>query len=144
MGVRAVAWIAAVLCGLSLWGLWGFVAKVCLNRGTGYIAFSLISAVGIGIVACAALVFFGPEHGQGITSGKLWFGLLSALSGGVGTIAFYGALERGPASIVAPLIALYPVVTIVLSFLFLQERLSVTEATGIALAIVAALLIAGS
>ena len=139
-----MGWIVAVICGLSSWGLWGFTAKICLNRGTSYVAFSVLSGVGIAIIAFAALVLFTPESSRAIASGTLWLGLLSALTGAVGTIAFYGALERGPASIVTPLIALYPVVTIVLSFLFLQERLSITQASGVALAVVAALLIAGS
>jgi len=58
--------------------------------------------------------------------------LLAGLFGGGGYVLFMEALETGKASIVVPLTALYPAVTVILALLFLGEKLSTTQAVGIA------------
>ena len=61
---------------------------------------------------------------------------------GLGALTSFAALERGgKASIVIPLIYLYPVVTIVLAIVFLHERLTRLQGIGMLLAIVAGLLL---
>jgi transporter family protein len=47
----------------------------------------------------------------------------------------------GAASIVVPLTALYPLVTVLLGYLFLGERLNPTQWLGVFLALVAAFLL---
>jgi transporter family protein len=61
----------------------------------------------------------------------------------VGFLTFFAALEEGKASTVITLSALYPLVTIVLSILFLHEKLSMRQGLGIAFAMVASVLLAG-
>jgi transporter family protein len=59
----------------------------------------------------------------------------------VGIITFNAALGGGGrASIVVPLSALYPIVTIGLGMLFLSEHLTATQASGAGLAMVAIVL----
>ena len=50
---------------------------------------------------------------------------------------FYWALAGGKASVVVPLTALYPVVTLGLALLILGERLSLRQSIGVALALTA-------
>jgi transporter family protein len=56
-------------------------------------------------------------------------------------LGFYSALDGGKAPIVVPLTALYPIVTVLLSFLVLSERISPIKAVGVVLALVAILLL---
>lgn len=69
---------------------------------------------------------------------------LAGVCGGIGLIAFYLALERGKASLVAPLIGIYPAFVALLSVLFLSERLSALQCAGVLLALSGAVLIAAS
>src|SRR5262245_29088877 len=66
--------------------------------------------------------------------------LLPMLTGAIAAfanLALFAALKRGPASIVAPITALYPLVTILLSALVLRERMNRYQYCGVALALVA-------
>jgi transporter family protein len=58
-----------------------------------------------------------------------------------GLYTFYMALSSGKASIVVPLTALYPIVTVVLSFLILKESITLTQGLGVVLAIVSIILL---
>jgi transporter family protein len=60
----------------------------------------------------------------------------------IGFLTFFSALEQGKASTVVTLSALYPVVTILLSVIFLHERISLKEGAGIVFALIASVLLA--
>ncbi len=70
-------------------------------------------------------------------AGRLWFAA-TGISNGVGTILFYVALGHGPVSVVAPLVATYPLVTVGLSALVLGRM-----AGGLRLAAGSALTVTG-
>jgi len=61
----------------------------------------------------------------------------------IGFLTFFAALEKGKASTVVTMSALYPVVTILLSVIFLHEKVSIKEYVGIGFALVACVLLAG-
>lgn len=71
----------------------------------------------------------------------VFFAIAAGLTGAFGTIFFYQALTRGPASKVIVLAALYPALTVILAFLILSERLTISQAVGVGLALIAAFLI---
>jgi transporter family protein len=60
----------------------------------------------------------------------------------LGMLAFYAAMEKGRASVVGPVTALFPIVTVVGSMLILKERLTVVQGAGICFALAAILLLA--
>ena len=67
--------------------------------------------------------------------------LLMGLSWGIGTVLFIVALKYAKLSIVAPLSAAYPALTVVLALVFLGEKLEYREMAGIGFAIVSVLLL---
>jgi len=69
------------------------------------------------------------------------YSLAAGTMGAMGAIFFYIALGRGKASIVVPITALYPVITLALSLLLLQEKITATQAVGVALAILSLILV---
>ncbi len=75
------------------------------------------------------------------------WGVAAAIIAGVfmafGLLAFFKALTAGAATVVVPLTALYPVVTVALSWAFLKESLTPRHLTGIALALAAVWLLSG-
>jgi drug/metabolite transporter (DMT)-like permease len=91
------------------------------------------------VVACAALLVaaFVLEGGLPRLTGRQWLGTL--VLGALGVFAynlfFMGALEKLPASRAALIIALNPAVTIALSALLLNEKLSMRRWLGVAIAL---------
>jgi drug/metabolite transporter (DMT)-like permease len=67
-----------------------------------------------------------------LPAGKRWF-VLTGLLNGAAVLAMYGALMHGAVGVVSPIVAVYPVFTLVLSALLLrQERLSARMLAGVA------------
>jgi len=58
---------------------------------------------------------------------------LTGVTGIAGTLLFFMAARTGSLPVVVSLTALYPVISILLAFLFLQEPVSARQAAGIAL-----------
>lgn len=68
--------------------------------------------------------------------------LLMGLIWGVGTVLFILALKYAKLSVLVPLSAVYPAITVVLALIFLGERLGPREIAGVTFAIVSAGLLA--
>jgi drug/metabolite transporter (DMT)-like permease len=64
-------------------------------------------------------------------------GVLIGLTGAGGQMLLFHAVHTGPTYLIFPLIALSPVVTIVMSLLWLQERTTLIGALGIVIALAA-------
>jgi transporter family protein len=63
--------------------------------------------------------------------------VVAGILGVLGTMTFYVQLRVAPTSIVVPLSALYPVVTVVLAYFFLHEDLTLARVAGVVCALVA-------
>jgi transporter family protein len=130
----AGAWLAPATGALLAFGAWAVVPRA-LGPDSSSVDVQLAAAVGlVPILALLArgTTFRGPaRRGSALAAGA---GTLTA----VGNLLYYAALARGgAASVLAPLTALYPVVTVVLSVPLLRERLAWAQAAGLALALVA-------
>jgi transporter family protein len=68
--------------------------------------------------------------------------LLMGLSWGVGTILFIIAIKYAKLSVLVPLSAVYPALTVLLALVFLGERLGPREIAGVVLAVTSAALLA--
>jgi transporter family protein len=68
--------------------------------------------------------------------------LLMGLTWGVGTVLFIVALKYAKLSVLVPLSAVYPALTVILAFVFLGERLGPREIAGVAFAVLSAALLA--
>ncbi len=133
-------WLIYAVFTVLAWGVWGLCSKLASNH-TRPRQTLLFQAVG---VAAFALMVLAVEHFK-VDWSPAGFGW--SFAGGfvnfVGFLAFFAAVEKGKVSTVISLSSLYPVVTIVLSLVFLHERLSRREGLGIGFAILAGWLLAG-
>jgi transporter family protein len=77
-----------------------------------------------------------------LPSRSLLFLILSGLATGLSWICYYRALQLGPASLVSPVDKLSLAVAVLLSVIFLGERLSVWQWSGAGLVTLGALLLA--
>ena len=81
------------------------------------------------------IVFAQKKHKDiGKIKKKNWnFIILSGIATGLSWLCFYNALQSGPASIVVPIDKLSIVVTVVLAFIILQEKISKRAVLGLVL-----------
>jgi transporter family protein len=137
---RRPRWLLWSLATIVLWGAWGLVSKVASN-GVDVYANQLLYTVGLAplmiFVAWTVHKRSPGEKTEGRRKGIFW-AFLTGILGGLGNLAFFQALVKGgEASIVSPVTALFPMVTVILAVLFLKERLGRMQWAGLALAFVA-------
>ena len=131
-------WFVFALIALVLWGFWGFFPKLA----TGYLnprSVLIYEVVGVLIVALVVLYTMGfkPEtNTKGIV-----FGVLAGIAGLLGTLFFLFAISKGKASVVVTMTALYPIITIFLSFFVLNETITVKQGIGMIFALLAIVLL---
>lgn len=96
-----------VKLGLEIWPspLWA-----CL---IGYIMSSLV-------VLTVQRVRKGSFVAEGPWSGRLWF-VVTGVSNGLSALTLFAAVRNGPITLVAPLVAIYPLVTVILSAIMLKH-----------------------
>lgn len=132
-------WFVLALCSLLLWGLWGFFQKLATNHmGPRHVfVFAALGTVLIVFLTFASLRFHIDTNMKGIT-----FAVLAGLAGSLGGLFFVSSVSRGKASVVITMTALYPVVTILLSFAVLREEITIRQGIGIILALISMVLLA--
>lgn len=129
------AWLVYTLLTALLWGVWGYEAKLLVDRASPYagqILFTVGLAVPLAVVLWSRRRFSGERRGRGF-----FYAFLTGLLGGGGNVAFYMALGGGSASTVVPLTSLSPLVTVLVGVVFLKERLGGRQYAGLALALAA-------
>jgi transporter family protein len=136
-------WLAFSLITILCWGAWGAVSKVAsdgLDANTNQIFFTLGLVPLIAFVARSPRLNTHTQRGVGIA-----WAFLTGILGGTGNIAFFHALVvGGKASIVVPVTALFPLVTVILAVILLRERLGRAQKLGLLLALVAVYLLSMS
>ena len=126
---------------LLAWGLWGFFGKYALKyiSPTSLILFETIGAIVIQLIVVIFLFYYKYKFDTNPTG--ITFAVLTSIFGVIGTILFFFTLSKTKASVLVPLTALYPVITVILSFIFLKEKVTLVQSVGIVLAIVASVLL---
>jgi transporter family protein len=102
----------------------------------------LYETIGAIIVQLILLVFlFYSKYKFDTNTTGITVSMLIAFFGVIGTILFFFTLSKTKASILVPLTALYPVITVILSLIFLKEKVTLVQGIGIVLAIIASVLL---
>ena len=124
-------WLVLSIVTLIIWGMWGFLIKLALNYLEWKQVF-IISGITSTIIYLILFLIWRPS-----ISFKNMGTLYSILIGLtiLGSITFYSAISRGKVSVVVPLTALYPIISTILAFIILQEKISLFQGLGIFLAI---------
>lgn len=127
---------------LLAWGVWGIAAKLAIKE-IGMQALLWGQAAALGLFPLYFLLFKELLPLQFNSLGIAWSVCAGAL-GVLGTMVLYLLLRAAPTSVVIPLSALYPVVTVVLAYVFLHEELSLPRVLGVVCALAAIWLLTAS
>ena len=138
-------WLAYCLLTIVFWGLWGVQSKLILEEISPLSNQVLFTP---GLLLMVGLLWLRLRKSRSTVTGSLklgiFFAFLTGVCGGVGNIAFFEALTNGrQASIVVPLTALYPMVTVLLAMIFLGEKMNRYQWVGLGLAIGAIIILGG-
>jgi len=128
-------WLIYAIVTTVFWGIWGALIELPQKSGfpatLGYVVWAL-TMIPPAIVALK-IINWKLEFDKK----SILLGCLIGLTGAGGQLVLFEALRTGPAYLVFPFISLSPVITIILSYIFLKERASKKGWIGIALALIA-------
>ena len=128
-------WLIYAIVTTVFWGIWGALIELPQKSGfpatLGYVVWAL-TMIPPALVALK-IINWKLEFDKR----SIWLGCLIGLTGAGGQLVLFQALRTGPAYLVFPFISLSPVITIILSYIFLRERASRKGWIGIALALIA-------
>lgn len=139
MSESAKTWLVPALGTIVVWGVWSFLPKIATQYVSPRSA-TVFQALG-GVLFVAVLVSSSSEtlevHPIGTT-----LAVMTGVLGVAGAYLFLIAVSRGPVTLVTALSSLYPLATIGLAILLLGETLTLKQAVGACLALIAIALIA--
>lgn len=134
------SWFLWTLLAMITFGAWGFFPKLAVNyiSPQSALIYQVFGGVLVGLVALVMLKFKPETHPAGIM-----YAILTGITGVLGTLFYYAAASRGQISVVVSLTALYPLITIMLAIVFLNETLVLKQVVGLCFAVAAIVLLAG-
>ena len=132
-------WLMMVMVTLIFWGGTGVTQKFATNHLSARLTFFWYA---IAFIPAALGLLIATEVSWAYSTGTVVLGLSGGLLLGLATLPLFLALEwGGKASIVVPLVALYPLLTVLLALIFLGEQLGARQWLGIFFAIIAGVLL---
>ena len=137
--MRSRTWLIYAMTVTILWGVWG--ALIEIPEKAGFPATLGYSVWALTMIPVSLIALKKVKWQLNFDKKSILYGMLAGLLGSGGQLILFQTLRIGPAYIVFPIISLYPVVTIILSIIFLKERASKKAWIGIVLALIAILLL---
>ena len=132
--LRSRSWIHYSLLCIFWWGLWSFLAKVGSASAT---PLQLQVLFTFGMVPVAFLILLRMKLKLDTDVAGAACGVLSGVLTGLGILGYYAAMRGQNVSLVAPVAGLFPLLTVILSFAILRERLNRVQLGGMVLALAA-------
>jgi bacterial/archaeal transporter family protein len=135
-------WLTWALLSALFAGLTAVFAKIGVVAINSNLATAIRTTIIVVFTWIIALGTSRPDELLRIPLRSWFFLLLSAIATGLSWLCYFRALQLGEVAKVAPIDKLSVVVAIVISMLFLGERLSVREGFGVGLIVCGALFLA--
>ena len=133
LALNMPTWVFYAMLAVFFWGAWGMVSKLAADSVPPLLN-QILSTLGLLPPAALALWQSRPRWK---VPGAGW-AIGAGFAGGLGNLSFLAALTKGgEASIVVPLAAVYPLVTVLLAWIFLREKLGGRQIVGILVALTA-------
>ena len=133
-------WLGLTLASLALQGVGAFIAKVVVTP-SGPSAL-LVASASVQVVVGAFLLRRSNAPFPSLRPGLIRLTTLVLVLAAVATIGYLFALSQGPAAIIVPLVATSPALGGLLGGMLLKERLRRLQYAGVALGLLAAVLLA--
>lgn len=133
------SWILYAAIAMVFWGVTGVTQKLATNRISSEQSFLWFGNAMVAISAVLALTVTLRWH---LHAWTIFLAIIGGTLNGLGALTSFKALEcGGKASIVISLISLYPLLTVAFAVAVLHEKLTIGQGIGVAIAIIAAILL---
>ncbi len=130
MGGRRGMWFVFALLSAVFAALTSILAKMGMEEINSNLATAIRTAVVL-VMAWGIVLITGKAGGLADLSGRSWaFLILSGVATGLSWLCYYYALQKGEASKVVPIDKFSVVISVVLAFLVLHERVDVKTVLG--------------
>ena len=131
------AWFLPAIFIPVVWGLWGLLPKLAVRymSASHAMVYQVCGAVLFGIILLAWIGFRPQVDPRGIA-----LAMAAGICGMGGAFLYLLAVSKGKVSVIVFMSAMYPVVTIALSYFFLHETISLKEGIGMVFALAAIIL----
>jgi transporter family protein len=127
--------IIGVIVLLLTWGVYGVTAKLAVKEiGLQIVVWTQLASLAIFPLY---FLFFKELLPLKLQPNSIILALITGALGIGGTLILYLLLRAAPASIAIPLSALYPLVTVILSYFILREQITIQQWLGIIFALAA-------
>lgn len=136
--MHIATWALAAIVVLIAWGVVGVFQKLATN----YIsAESTLFWMIVGFMIYEPFIWPAKLFSAYSTKAII-YGLLSGFLSNLGAWGLYAAMKKGgKASVVAPLVSLYPVIVVIVAPFLLHETLTVPQAAGVVCALISVVLL---
>lgn len=135
---KTPTWFIPAVLALILWGVWGIFQKLATNQMAPRNVYFLSA---IGALAVVLLMLSTTKFPISVNFEGVFFALIAGICSSLGGLLFLQAMGRGESAIVITFTALYPVVSIILSFILLNETITMKQGIGIVLALFSMMLL---
>lgn len=123
-------WLLFAVLSSVFAALTSILAKVGIENVDSTLATGIRTLVVL-VMAWGMVFLTGGQGGLGAISTKSWvFLILSGLATGASWLCYYRALQLGEASKVVPIDKMSVVITLLMAFVFLHEKVTVKSAIG--------------
>ncbi|MFQ6024174.1 MAG: EamA family transporter [Acidiferrobacterales bacterium] len=131
-------WILPAFGAFLVWGLWSFIPKITVRyiSARSAVIYEVLGGVIVAAIVLYSLNFRPDVHPKGVA-----LGITTGVLGFLGALFFLFAVSKGPVSLIATLTALYPVISILLAIVVLNETITLKQGVGIILALTAMFLV---
>ncbi len=131
-------WLVPAALALILWGFWGVFQKLATNQ---MLPRSVYFISSLGALSVVLVILSTSQFPLSLNFEGGFFALVAGVCSSLGGLLFLQAMSRGEAAIVITFTALYPAVSIILSFILLNETITMKQGIGIILALFSMLLL---
>lgn len=138
--MRTPSWFMPAVMALILWGVWGVFQKLATSHMPPRNVY-LVSA--LGAIVVVLVMVSTSKFPLSMSADGTIFSLIAGICSALGGLLFLHAVSRGEASVVITFTALYPVVSIILSFVLFREVITLKQGIGIVMALFSIVLLAG-
>lgn len=132
-------WLLFALVTTLFWGVWGALIEMPEKAGfpatLGYVVWAVM------MIPCSLLALKFNGWSLDVDGRSMLLGGVVGFAGAGGQLLLFEALREGPAYIVFPLVSLFPILTVLLSLVFLHEKATGKQRWGIIVSIVAIFLL---
>ena len=132
-------WLPPAIAALFVWGFWAFLPKLALQTLPPH---TILFYEGLGnLFVVIPILIYQKFRLKSDPKALTMVGVSSSFTA-LAILAYFYALQNGPVAVIITMTAMYPVISLVMARIFLQERINKVQKVAVLAALASLLLLA--